>query len=235
MQTSQLTAPELFGRAAGGSRGGAETCHWCGGPCGKEWRHDDPGPSWTAKNPLKARMINSPYCCGGCRAFRAGRTTVHFLTPVGKHFFFLDGQSPQNYSWWITGNGAWAVRDRESEKQLLLEHLLNPPLLFCLSLCTKTPNPIHLGAVNSLSQIDATTPLAYTIDGTTFHYTVYELQEAMKGAESGLEPGSRELMRWLGDPPPPKDMKRGRGRPRLDPTLPTEKLIRASGQVSLSA
>ena len=80
----------------------------------------------------------------------------------------------------------------------------------------------------------AGTELYYTLNNKVLAYSVYELEEGLKGDATGLEPGVRALIELLGpyELPPTNgtvEGPRGRGRPGRDysePTNPTARKIK---------
>ena len=219
-----MTASELFALALGQKCEGKEECHWCSGMCGQAIIHDDPGPAPFSRQKSQAKRPGSRYVCLGCHYYRMKRVTVFYL--MGG---FLDRQPAQEHSWWITPDGAYALR--KEDHQLLWERLLNPPSLFSFSMIsmigTNTKNLIQYACVNDHPQgVDLGTPLQFTIDNTPYVYTVYELQSALESREVvGREAGVRELINKLMpyQGPVKEREPRGRGRPKAEINPLTEK------------
>ena len=202
-----MSAPQLYAASQGTRCEGKYECHWCGSPCDDLHRHDDPPPVPFVKYKSTAKRPNANWVCRGCALFRRKRVTVPYMSGG-----YSDGKSAADYSWWVTPQGAYAVL--QEHHAALYDHLLAPPLHFCLALRQKEKVLLHLAAVNELSEIKATTPLAFTLDNKAMEYTVYELEEALRQGTQGRIPGARALVEALG----PFDLaaKRERGRPRKE-------------------
>ncbi len=218
-----MLASELFANAIGLKVFGNEQCHWCGGGCPRTWLHDGPNLRMPfVRNTEQARVPNACWCCVGCWSWRRRRVTVSFLGGGYK-----DNRTNKDYQWWITPEGALAVRKEDYKK--LWEHLLNPPLVFSLMLWeTGEPNThLHLAVANKKELIRAETKLKFTVDNKEYEYSVYELEEALRHGDSGKDPGVRALIRILGKTELPELEKRGRGRPtNTGERPPLKKIIR---------
>lgn len=206
---SSLTAPELYAISQGDKCEGQQECHWCGGPCTRRFTHDE-GPLhlFTQRGRFAKRPGNA-YICRGCWLWRRKRITIHYLNKAYK-----DIQSPEDHSWWITGNGAWAIN--ELTHKLIYDRLLSPPIPFCLSLKTeKDPNRLQYAIVNDIGMIEAGTPLWFTINNLPMTYTIYELEQALRHNDlNGKESGVRLLVSVLGPYQfPSLDIQSGAGRP----------------------
>lgn len=207
----RMNACMVYARSQGTVCTGDCECHWCGSKCGRQWIHDDP-PRLVGQRPNGySKIPNSPFICAGCWLFRRKRITVPFL-----HGGYKDSQSPRDYSWLITPDGAWAIIKDSFAK--LYEKLISPPPIFCLSLLDgKIENRLQLAFVNQNEQVRADSSFDFTINNIKHTYSIYELEEALKSGDSGgVEPGVRALITLLG---PTKLMafqseeKKGRGRP----------------------
>lgn len=208
-----LLASELYATSQGHSCSGKEECHWCSAPCGRLDPHDDGLPTLAQYRPRTlAKRPGNAYVCRGCWLWRRQRTTVFFLSKG-----FRDGRCAMDHSWWITGEEAWAVRAPE-DARALYEHLLEPPLLFCLALADGERNHLQQAVVNDLDEVRADTPLRFTLNGIVHEYTVYELEDALRSNDpAGRRPGVGALMRLFGGHAlPPRDERKKPGRPRQD-------------------
>lgn len=209
------SASMLFALANGAVCEGPFKCHWCYSPCSDRWLHDDLLPIPFTRTKSTAKNPNGPYICAGCWIYRKKRVTVRTLTQRQ-----LDGKCYSNYSWFMTKSEISVLLDGV-DKQSLYPHLLNPPHTFSLSLLSsgKTDNHLQLATINKNGDIHADTPIYFTIDNVTSHYTVYELQEGLKHGTEGKLPGVRLLVDHLGPyylPTEDKEMeeKRKVGRPK---------------------
>lgn len=228
---TNLTAPALYALACGHECSGPDRCYWCAAPCAKVIPHNDQPPALVARkaNP-HARCPGNQYQCVGCWLFGRARVTVHWLGGG-----LADGMSPARLSWWLTPDGAWAVRPEDAAA--LYEALRRPPLRSCLALLDGEPvNRLQNGLVNDLDVVKAGTPLAFTINGVPHAYTIYELDEVLKGADpAGTEPGVQALLRLFGQPAAEKK-KLERGRPAgslTQPNVTKNVLAAASGASGL--
>lgn len=202
-----FSAPEFYALGQGVLCEGDQECHYCAAPCSREYLHDDPPPTPFVRTITSARRPANPYLCRGCWMFRRKRITIEFLAGGYK-----DGQCPQNHSWWLTGDGAWALRP--ADYPTLYDRLFKPPLDFCLAFVSEgKTNAIQWAGVNCHKSVQADTPLSFTIDNTVYPFTVYELQEALKLGSEGKEPGVRALVSLLGPHEMEVEKKRGPGRP----------------------
>lgn len=205
-----LTASQIYASSQGVKCIGQRRCHWCAAPCTEQYIcYDDPVVLFE-KRKSTAKLFGEPYLCIACWNFQRPRTTVPFL-----HGGLVDGKAPRDYSWWITPSNAWGITPIESADKMYAL-LLDPPRCFVLALLEGSgyKNDIHLALANEPEELKADTPLHFTINNVPHSYTTYELREALKGKQSGREPGVHAIMRWLGpynDPTP--EVKRERGRP----------------------
>jgi len=202
-----LTASDLYALSQSRKNEGDQLCHWCRSKCNRNRQHDDPYPVPFCRTRTTALNPNSLYVCDGCDLWRRTRCTVWFLRGI-----FADRQAILKHSWWCDGTDALAILPDDYPK--LWERLLNPPRRFFLSLVTAgKDNLLQLCAANDLTEIKATTPLLYTLDGIRHTYTVYELEEAaQRGDGDGLEPGCRVLYDLLD----PKSFLVKKERPAID-------------------
>lgn len=207
---NRLLASELYARSQGEICQGNQPCHWCGAPCERLWTHDDPPPIIGVKSTIHARHPSSPYICRGCFLFKRPRLTVWFLGGG-----FKDGKCPRHFGWLITPKGSWAI-DSENPSPVY-EFLLKPEPVFSLSFLSEPgiTNRLQLTRVNELGEIKADTTIHYTINNIPHHYTIYELESAIRQGAEGREPGVQALLRLLGDYSLPEASKepRGKGRP----------------------
>lgn len=230
-----VLASDLFAWSQGSRNTGPDECHWCTAPCARLLLHDDDPPIPFVKGSHLRRFAKRPangYTCLGCWLFRKKRTTVQYLN--GK---LRDSSAPMEYSWWITEKGAWAIGKEDGPALYAL--LLKPPLRFSLSLVTEdTQNHLQLQTVcNAVSGIQAEQQLPFTLNGAPLTYTIYELEEALRGRQQGVAPGVRALTNFLGPCVPlPVSLQtipdnRGRGRPNNtdQPGKPNRKVMATSG------
>ncbi len=193
-----LSAPELYALSQGFKCEGDLRCYWCASPCPRMWPHTDP-PRILGRR-VDSRLIRCPgnaYQCKGCWLFRRERITVRFLTNDSEQPF-KDTQCPMNHSWFITEKGAWGIR-RKEDAAVLYETLLDPPLLFSLSLVSdKQRNHLQIAPVNAMTEIKGDTPLAFVLDGASFYYSPYELETILTNGPSGTMPGTKALFDFFG-------------------------------------
>ncbi len=226
--STTLSAPELFAVSQGQKNSGTDRCHWCGCQCKTIFQHDDT-VLVTGRSRSGAKFPQGRFVCEGCRLYRRDSCTVFFLDDTYK-----DRQSLRFHSWWMTDEGLRCVRKEDRPK--LYGYLLEPPPLFCLSLLSEengkpaaATNQIHLCHVNDLPEVQAETPLKFTIDGVAHEYTVYELREALKHKMTeGKMPGVRALVQtlgWVDLPGIDVETKRGRGRPPKDAFDKTDRVV----------
>lgn len=217
-----MLASELFALSQGGCCRGSFKCYWCAGPCEGQLTHQDHPRVFGEKRDFSAvKNRSSPYICNGCLLWQREKCTVNYLNGG-----YTDSQTAANHSWFITQQTAWALRPWDYPK--LYDYLLNPPHTFCLTFKEgKQPNLIQLAVVNDNQQIRADDWLSFTIGGTVFRYSVYELNEALLTGPNGKESGVRLLLELLGPPPEELKMKRQRGRPTKEETRTPDKVITA--------
>lgn len=242
------TASTLFAVSQNSRCEGSNRCHWCGAPCKPLWRHDDPPPVPFTRTVSSALYPREMFVCQGCWLWNRPRVTVFWLSGGYK-----DGQCAKHHSWWIGPTGAAAISRNCKEK--LLASLLKPPQVFSLSLLETTfedpvvgvlrgrapsmHNLLHLCLLNEQPEAKADTVYHYTLNNIPHRYTVYELEQAIKGRSQGMEPGVSALMRLLAPPKPtyrpeveeilelePEKQKHGRPKPPEKP----HKVVRQSGR-----
>lgn len=207
-----MTASELFAIALGlKNELGSEECHWCASSCPRKWVHDDPPPIPFKKSQSTAKRPSHRFVCTGCYYYRMKRVTVRYLMEG-----YSDKQRPEDHSWWVSEDGAFAIR--KENHPLLWEYLLSPPPRFYFSLLTepeRIKNHLQCCIINDNPAVDIDTKLQFTIDNVPYTYTVYELEEALSTKESdGKEPGVRELIRLLQPYHTEEKAKKQRGRPK---------------------
>ena len=219
---------ELFAAANGGVCMGRDECHWCSAPCPRQYLHDDPPPHTIVQNAWgrsKAKRPGNPYMCLGCYLWRKKRVTLYFVEGG-----FVDGKCAENYGWWITEESATIIG--KDSGPTLYEKLLNPPLIFSLSILdgSNIKNLLQLCLANSVEEIKSDTPLSFTINNIPHTYTVYELEVAIHNGVEGMEPGVRELRRILGEPPDHlKASEKKAGRPKSSDAAKGRRVIHTSG------
>ena len=191
-----MLASELYAKSQLCKNSGPEMCHWCGSPCSRNYRHNEPPPSpFTKKNHL-VRCPANLHICVGCFLWRRQRITINHTDGS-----YRDGQCPMNHSWWIAENEALAVCNSivNPHNKEVYDRLLRPPLQFSLSLVNpKTINHLQCQVVNDMVEIKADTKLSFTLDNQPLSYTVYELEQALRHGLDGKEPGVQALIRFLG-------------------------------------
>jgi len=142
-----------------------------------------------------------------------------------------DIQCALNHSWFVTGDGAWALKPVDGPA--LYQILLDPPKRFVLSLLVNGPvqsgilpngtsgvtNQLHLCLLNDLAEVDQKTQLAFTVNNIPHAFSAYELEAALREDGNGKEPGVQALLRVLGKPPVLEPIKEGPhiGRPKGTP------------------
>lgn len=196
-----VSCSEMYAHSQGFTLDGPDRCHWCTSPCKKLIPHDDARPIPGQRYFTSAKLPGNQYMCVGCWLWRRKRITIHFLTEGLK-----DGQAPENWNWWLEPTIARAIRlspiskaEPYTDKAELIERLLDPPHVFGLALAPSgNKNWLHQIPLNQNSSIRADTELYFASEGKTFHYTVYELEVAMKEGPEGTEAGVQELCRILG-------------------------------------
>lgn len=224
-----LLASELYAISQGKSCSGREECYWCSAPCGRFNTHDDDVPVFAPRRAkTQAKRPGNAFVCDGCWLWRRKRITVFWLSEG-----FKDGLCPLDHSWWITDQEAWGIRVPKDAGELYAR-LLEPPLLFTLTLTDGTPgakNHIQHAFANDLEEIKADTPLKFTLNNIPHEYTVYELGNALRTNDpAGMRPGVGALLRLFG-PYEASDRteRRGPGRPRSDASQPHKKTVTKSG------
>lgn len=209
-----MTVSQFYAEVLGKKCAGQYRCRWCGTDCTDKYNQF----MWSELKPIKefCKCPANHYVCYGCWLYRRQNGTINFVNGTYK-----DRQQPRNFSWILTPAGLRAFNPPELG---LLEILLKPPTKFALSLIDQTPNQIQLAVLNDHKEIQADTPLAFTMNGSRMTYTVYELQEAIDHQEiEGKEPGVRLLLNMIGElPKKPPQEKRDRGRPVLAETNTTD-------------
>lgn len=247
----KMTAADLFAISQGSiNSGDIFKCHWCSSKCGTDWLHDDVAPVPFVRSKSSAKCPDQPYICWGCWLWNRGSVTIYYLGGKLSEELpaFKDRQCARNNSWWIDENSAWALRSQDL--QFLWMRLLKPPKRFILAFRDEIKKPdkkgklieqpllLQLLTANDPGGVLGDTPLFFTHGCTTYQYTVYELEEAIKYGPEPYGPGVNALFRILGDVPndikqkyPRPSDKKDNGRP---PALPdsrsqTKKVVTASG------
>lgn len=214
------TSMDVFAQAQGTRNEGKEECHWCASKCQRLWTHDDPQPASFTRSSQAALRPGNAFVCVGCHLWRRRRVTVPFFGS-GE---YKDGKSMMDYSCVVTGKGAWAVR-HPNDNEALYRFLLSPPTKFVLSLIDRDRskvNLLQLAPVNWLEEVRADTELVFLLNGVRYHYSVYELEEALRSGVSGRLPGAQALVNLLGpfavarESDEEREQKRQRGRPKKD-------------------
>lgn len=226
------TASELYALSSNTVCEGPDECHWCGAPCHRRWAHDDLPPAiGRPKSQSRAKRPGNGYVCNACWTWKRPRVTAMFLGGGYK-----DGQCAENWSWYVAGNRASALRfGNPLDRDALYERLLDPPPRFFLSLRQEGPNLLQYAILNTLDDsFTASSPVAFTLDNKPLSYSVYELEYALANGPEGTEPGVQTLLRLFGMPPKKETLtfaageeaeapvRRGRGRP---PKVKTDVLI----------
>lgn len=185
---------ELFARSQGVTCGGPERCHWCAGPCGPSWPHDDPTPGPYNRSWEGAKCPSGRYVCEGCRLYRRPSVTAWWLSGG-----YQDRQCLSRLSWWLVPGGLRAVR--EADRRALWDLLLTPPPTFCLALHSGDKDvkvQLHQAVVNDHRTLAADTVLYFTLDNLKYDFTVYELKQSCRHEVEGKSPGVQTLHRVLG-------------------------------------
>ena len=196
-----MNSCELYARSQSRKCEGKERCHWCGSPCSDAERHDEPPPIPFQRSPRSTALFpNSNHICRGCWLWRRKYLTVCFLDGGLK-----DRQCPLNYSWIIMSGEAKGIHPM-SGSAVIYQHLLNPPLLFSLTLLSsgQGPNYIHLTPINDHAKINGDTEITFSLNNKPLSYTVYELESAIRHGPDGRSPGAQALLRLF---PPPKELR----------------------------
>ena len=231
-------ASELFAKTISRSCQGDQICHWCGGPCDRQWTHDDVVSLPFSRTKSSARWPSKPHVCVGCWYYRRRSVTVRFLTdavnkagnPASR---YKDSQSLRHHSWLLTPEGVWGIDDSDSEK--LYTFLLRPKVPFALSLLNdkdgnSVENMLHLAVLNTNAEIEGDTELVYTLDNKECRYSPYELEEALKHGTDGKPGGVTLLVNRLGlytgipSIDPERKLERGRPKHEKRDRLPGEKI-----------
>lgn len=229
---SQINSvPDLIAVAHGRRNEGRFKCHWCGSPCGEQWRHDGPPALPFVKATEPTRCPGEHFICQGCFLYRRERVTAIYLEGGYK-----DRQCLKNHSWYATPGGVWALRF--TSNKALFDVVMAPPKLFSLSLRTddKLVNYLQAAVLNTVASPKADTPFHFTCNNVKHTYTVYELECAARtGEEKGLSAGTQLLWHYLAQPRiEVKDEKRdGPGRPTSDEAQKAaerQRLTRAVGR-----
>lgn len=194
-----LLASEIYANSQSAQCTGDDECHWCSAPCRRGlFFHDDLAPVPFVRSSAGARRPANSYCCVACWLYRRRRVCVQSVTGSA----MIDGQCPMKHSWFVTRGEARVVRKEDHERLLMM--LLDPPRQFYLALLSggnAADNHLHLAVANDLPSIRADTPIAFTLDNRPLHYTVYELEEALKFDTCGKDPGVQALLRVLHNRP----------------------------------
>ena len=187
-----LSASDLWALSHEQINSGPERCHWCGSACRRERTHDDPPPIPFVRTNTSAKCPNNAFVCVGCWLYRRGSITVNYLTGGQK-----DRQKAINHSWWVTEKGTWAICPDDYAE--LYRLLLAPPSRFSLSFRCSGFNYLQLTSVNdTIGSVIGSTNLHFTVDGTAFSYSPYELTEGLRRGAKGREPGVQTLINLLG-------------------------------------
>lgn len=224
-----MLASELYALSQGAACSGPYTCYWCGGPCTERHIHGERPLGIGEKFPHPVSFRQSPYYCVGCWLWQRPRLTAWYIDGET----FRDGQTPRNLSWWFT---EWScVALEPGHGQYVYPLLLKPPLRFVLSVVASgQANYVQLARANDNEQVKANTPLAFTVNGAAFTYTVGDLKQALRtGDANGCDAGVRELIGLFGPykvPEEPEEKKRGRGRPPLGEEV-TSRAVREASSV----
>lgn len=161
--------------------------------------------------------------------------TVNFLAGG-----FQDGQRSKDHSWWITEEGAWALKKQVDFDQVY-RLLAKPPKRFVLALHepgSKIDTLIQLAVANDPGGIIGETPLHFTFNNIPHTFNVYELSESFKMGKETYGPGIRALWDFMGEPPedlrrklPSKEepRKQGEKQTRDDPKKTIKKVVTTSG------
>lgn len=241
-----LLASDLYAISQSSKCEGNDECHYCSAPCKKHLPHMEPVPLPGNKRPYVAKRPGNGYICMGCWLWRRQSLTIEWMDGKLKNGAiqmggFRDRQTPSNHSWYITDERAWSVMPHphhltsQPTNEALYSLLLKPKIRFCLALLEGgSKNHLQLMIANEIAKIEADTPITYTVNGIPYHYTVYELEEALKYRETeGKEPGVAMLLHLLGPsnlfPPKVEEKKMGRP-PALEDGRVTKKTVSASGQ-----
>lgn len=239
-----MNASDLFCISQGSvnTGDGRWRCHWCCAICMNEWIHDDVPPIPFVKSKSTALCPTESYICYGCWLWRRGSVTVNYLAGG-----FKDRQQAKNHSWWITEDGAWALKNRLDFDELW-RRLVKPPKRFILALReeeAKIDTLIQLAVANDPGGIIAETPLYFTLNNIRHTYSIYELSESIRMGKEVYGPGVRALWDFLGAPPedlqqknpPPKNepRKQGEKQHRDDPKKTIKKVVVASGEEKKAA
>ena len=218
-----LSASDLWALIHSAKNGGPDRCHWCCSPAQRTWVHDDDPPVPFQRSKSTARNPSGCYVCVGCWLFRRGSVTVNYFDGGLEGKVLKDRQQAKAHSWLVTEEGATAIRTEQDGKHLY-PFLLKPPRRFFLALREGPKAPetlLQLCEANDVLELKADTPLAFTVNNVRHHYTVYELESALRSPEVVGGPGVQALRRVLGPyelpavvvPLPEVEGKRGRGRP----------------------
>jgi hypothetical protein len=191
-----MTATQLYASALGITLKGDLECYWCGAPCLRNHPHNEPRPYiGQKKDPTVKRPANG-FICESCHKFAFPNTTVQFISSG-----LQDRQDPKHHSWWMTEKEIRGIRG--DDFQSLYELLLKPPIPFSLSLLNRKAEPLAVNkircmVVNDPLTILGDTELQFTINNALYHYSVYELELAIKQGPTGKEAGVRMLCELLG-------------------------------------
>lgn len=204
-----MLASQLYALSQGALCLGSEICHWCGGPCNRNFIHDDPPRIMFVRNKSTAKQFSSPFVCIGCWLWRRTSLTVPFLKGDYK-----DRQAPKNHSWYIRKDGAWGIDltnpiDRELLRTKLLEET---PTTFALLL--RDDKDIDIGIHLAHVSIPTEKKAHFTHNNARMPLDLKELDSALRTSDNAGNPGTRYLLSVLPrykeeERPSPK-----RGRPR---------------------
>lgn len=217
-----MLASELFAISKSSQCVGKHECHWCGAACSDLFVHDDEIPAIGTNVKKHAKRPGTHWVCMGCYLWSHKRITVRFLNNKE----LKDNQQHKKHSWWITAEGAWAIRPQDFD--VLRKNLIDPPGRFVLAfLEQKQDNLLQLMQCNDNKEIKADTELFFTVDGVIMSYCIYDLEDSiLTGEINGKSAGVRYLMQKLNWPPPPEKGPRGPGRPPKITVKDPKKLIK---------
>lgn len=230
MTPSPIPASALYAHTQGSFNSGMWRCHFCGACCSELYEHDDPRREVGQKRLVFAMFPANPWMCRGCWLWRRTRLELTFLDGSRQ-----TKQCPRNHSWFLSSGQAFAITPHCYPT--LYDKLINPPRCFSLSLLegSGSINHLQLTLTNNLPCVLANTPLRYTINGVPHTYTVYELEEGARNDEAGIEPGSRELLRYLGIERQklnqPEKRKKGKQPDYVHDNRRVREVVQASGAV----
>lgn len=215
-----MTSSELYALSQDTKCTGNLECHWCGSPCQQLWTHDNYSILPYKHNLYPCKKPSNPYICIGCWMLRRKRVTIPFIDGTYK-----DGQCPIHFSWLITRDFSTSISiSLDTHKKRLVDFLIKPPLQFCLSIITRSPNNLQMCKINDFQEIKLDTSLLFYVDGIEFQYSVYELEQAKIHGPEGMSPGTNWLVKYLEIKQTKSEPQTKLGRPKND--LPVTSLKR---------